>query len=164
MSDVGLYEASGGGGYDTHSGNAFDTARNFDNMLRSLLAIINTPGENDPTKLSLDDTLIILNTEFGRTPWSQDGGDGRNHHPYGYVTAFIGATVTAAEKGIYGAIGPDGVATTAATPAENRIGALLSLGIWPFAPEAFAVSDVTGATSEQEAVMLATQRILGVSP
>ncbi|MCE9578497.1 MAG: DUF1501 domain-containing protein [Deltaproteobacteria bacterium] len=163
VSDVGLREASGGGGYDTHSQNAYDTARNFDNMLRSLLSIINAPGENDPTKLSLDDTLIILNTEFGRTPWSQDGGDGRNHHPYGYVTAFIGATVSAAEKGIYGAIGPDGVATTAATPAENRIGALLSLGIWPFAQEAFAVSDVTGAASEEEAVKLATQRILGVS-
>jgi hypothetical protein len=163
VSDVGLREASGGGGYDTHTANAYDTARNFDNMLRSLLAIINGPGETDPTKLSLDDTLIILNTEFGRTPWSQDGGDGRNHHPYGYVTAFIGATITSAEKGIYGAIGPDGVATTAATPAENRIGALLALGIWPFAPEAFAVSDVTGAASENEAVQHATQRILGVS-
>ena len=33
------------------------------------------------------DTLIILNTEFGRTPGRQDGGNGRNHHPYGYVTA-----------------------------------------------------------------------------
>ncbi len=163
VSDTGLYEASGGGGYDTHDSNAFDTARNFDNLLRSLLAIVNGPGETDPTKLSLDDTLIILNTEFGRTPWAQDGGDGRNHHPYGYVTAFIGATVTAAEKGVYGAIGPDGRATEAATPSENRIAALLSMGIWPFAPEAFAVSDVTGAISEEDAARKATARVLGVS-
>ena len=69
VSDVGLYEASGGGGYDTHTANARDTATNFDNLLASLLAMINAPGEGDLTKLSLDDTLIILNTEFGRTPF-----------------------------------------------------------------------------------------------
>jgi Protein of unknown function (DUF1501) len=164
VSDTGLFEASGGGGYDTHTGNAFDTARNFDNMLQALLAIINAPGENDPTKLSLDDTLIILNTEFGRTPIAQEGsGDGRNHHPYGYATAFIGATITAAEKGVYGAIGPDALAKTFAAPAENRIAALLALGIWPFSPEAFAVSDVPDATSEQGAVSLVTKRVMGVS-
>ena len=162
VSDIGLYEASGGGGYDTHDDHASDTARNFDNMLRSLTAIINGPGETDPTKLSLDDTLIILNTEFGRTPRIQDRS-GRNHHPYGYATAFFGATITPAERGIFGAIGPDGRATTAATPAENRIAALLSLGIWPFSPEAFAVSDVPNAVSEEDAARLATQRVLGVT-
>jgi hypothetical protein len=163
VSDTGLYEASGGGGYDTHDSNAFDTARNFDNLLRSLLASINAPGEADPRKLSLDDTLIILNTEFGRTPWAQDGGDGRNHHPYGYVTAFIGGTITAAEHGVHGAIGPDGRADEAATPSENRIAALLAQGIWPFSPEAFAVSDVPGASSEEDAAQKATARVLGVS-
>lgn len=164
VSDTGLYEASGGGGYDTHDDNAFDTARNFDNLLRSLLAIINAPGETDPTKLSLDDTLIILNTEFGRTPWAQMRSEyGRNHHPYGYVTAMIGATITPAEKGIYGAIGPNGRADdTAAAPSENRIAALLSMGIWPFSPEAFAVSDVPGAISEEDAAQKATARVLGV--
>ena len=163
VSDIGLFEASGGGGYDTHTDNAEDTARNFDNVLRSLLAIINGPGESDPRKLSLDDTLIILNTEFGRTPVPQGDRYGRNHHPRGYVTAFLGATITAAEKGIYGAIGPDAVADTAATPAENRIAALLALGIWPFAPEAFAVSDVPDAISEEDAVQKATARVLGVT-
>jgi hypothetical protein len=164
VSDTGLYEASGGGGYDTHDDNAFDTARNFDNVLRSLLAIINGPGESDPMKLSLDDTLIILNTEFGRTPMAQSQSNfGRNHHPYGYVTAMIGGTITSAEKGIYGAIGPNARADmTAATPSENRIAALLSMGIWPFSPEAFAVSDVPGATSEEDAAQKATARVLGV--
>jgi hypothetical protein len=162
VSDTGLQEASGGGGYDTHTDNAHDTARNFDNMLQSLLSIINGPGETDPTKLSLDDTLIILNTEFGRTTKAQ-GGNGRNHHPQGYVTMYLGATVTSAERGVFGAIGPDGIATAAATPAENRIAGLLSLGIWPFSPEAFAVSDVPGATSEEGAAALVTQRVLGVT-
>jgi hypothetical protein len=164
VSDVGLFEASGGGGYDTHTENETVTARNFDNVVRGLIAIVNEPGEHDPTKLDLDDTLIILNTEFGRTPWPQDGGDGRNHHPYGYVTAFIGGPITEARAGIYGAIGPDGRATAEhATPAENRIAALLALGIWPFAPEAFAVSDVRGAGSEEEAALLVLERLLGVT-
>ncbi|MBE7449839.1 MAG: DUF1501 domain-containing protein [Kofleriaceae bacterium] len=165
VSDIGLYEAAGGGGYDTHDDNAADTARNLDNVLRSLLAIINAPGEADPTKLSLDDTLVILNTEFGRTPWAQGNSDGRNHHPYGYVTAFLGGTITSAERGVHGAIGRDGRAVaSAATPAENRIAALLALGIWPFSPEAFAVSDVPGAASEEDAAARATARVLGVTP
>ncbi|HEY5944930.1 MAG TPA: DUF1501 domain-containing protein [Kofleriaceae bacterium] len=157
VSDTGLYEASGGGGYDTHSDNARDTATNFDNMLKSLLAIINAPGENNAAKISLDDTLIILNTEFGRTPRAQ-GSTGRNHHPYGYVTAFIGGPTT---KGISGAIGPNGLADMYATPAQNRIAALLALGIWPFSQEAFAVSDVPGASGEVDAALKAMQMCLG---
>jgi hypothetical protein len=157
VSDTGLYEASGGGGYDTHTDNARDTAMNFDNMLKSLLGIINGPSESDPNKLNLDDTLIILNTEFGRTPRAQ-GSTGRNHHPYGYVTAFIGGPTT---KGVSGAIGPSGVADMYATPAQNRIAALLALGIWPFSQEAFAVSDVPGATGEVDAALKAMQSCLG---
>jgi len=157
VSDTGLYEASGGGGYDTHTDNARDTATNFDNMLKSLLGIINAPGETDPKKISLDDTLIILNTEFGRTPRAQ-GTTGRNHHPYGYVTAFIGGPTT---KGVSGAIGPNGQADMYATPAQNRIAALLALGIWPFSQEAFAVSDVPGATGEVDAALKAMQMCLG---
>jgi hypothetical protein len=165
VSDIGLYEASGGGGYDTHTDNAYDTARNFDNVIRGLDRIVNRPGEVDATKLDLDRTLIIFNTEFGRTPWNQDGGNGRNHHPYGYVTAFIGGPVRPGDAGIYGAIGRDGRATSDhATPAENRIAALLSLGIWPFSPEAFAVSDVRDATSEEGAAVSVLERLLGVTP
>ena len=160
VSDTGLYEASGGGGYDTHTQNATDTAVNFDNLLRALLDIINAPGEDDPTKLSLDDTLVILNTEFGRTPWRQ-GNSGRNHHPYGYATAFIGGPITTAHKGVAGAIGRDGFASAFATPAENRMGALLALGIWPFAAESFNVSDAPSATSELAAAQQAMAKFLG---
>ena len=157
VSDVGLREASGGGGYDTHTANSADTAMNFDNMLQSLLAIINAPGATDPTKLSLDDTLIILNTEFGRTPGRQ-GSTGRNHHPYGYVTAFIGGPTV---KGVYGAIGPDGQASMYGTPAENRMAALLALGVWPYAPEGFNVADVPGATAELAGAQTAMTKFLG---
>ncbi|HLU65509.1 MAG TPA: DUF1501 domain-containing protein, partial [Kofleriaceae bacterium] len=163
VSDIGILEASGGGGYDTHTRNSHDTARNFDNLLRHLDSIINQPGEADPQKLDLDRTLVILNTEFGRTPYPQDGGSGRNHHPYGYVTALIGGPIREGQAGIFGAIGPDGVAEEHAAPAENRIAALLALGIWPFSPEAFAVSDVPGAGTEEAAAALVLERLLGVT-
>lgn len=157
VSDTGLREASGGGGYDTHTENARDTAMNFDNLLRALTEIVNAPGEADPTKLSLDDTLIILNTEFGRTPGRQ-GTTGRNHHPSGYATAVIGGPV---QKGVSGAIGRDGIATTYATPAENRMAALLALGIWPFAAEGFNVADAPAATGELVAAQQAMAKVLG---
>jgi hypothetical protein len=152
VSDNGLVGAIGGGGYDTHTRNALDTATNFDHLLGSLLAMINAPGETDARKLSLDDTLIILNTEFGRTPLAQAAGsDGRNHHPAGYVTAFIGGPITAEQRGVYGAIGRDGLATAFGTPAENRIAALLATGIYPFSQDGFNIANAPGAASELDA-------------
>ena len=162
VSDIGLYQASGGGGYDTHTDNSFDTAMNFSNVLKHISSIVNRPDESDPTKLNLDDTLIILNTEFGRTPRRQGKGTGRNHWPYGYVTAFIGGPITKSERGISGAIGPDGRGRKTVTPAENRIAALLSMGIWPFAQESFAVSDALGAASEMQAAFQVTEKVLGI--
>ena len=48
----------------------------------------------------LDETLVIWAGEFGRTPVSQ-GGDGRDHNPYGYTIWMAGAGV---KKGFqYGA-------------------------------------------------------------
>jgi hypothetical protein len=159
VSDVGLERASGGGGYDTHEGNA-DQAMNFDNMLQALFSIINAPGETNPRKLNLDDTLIILNTEFGRTP-NRQGATGRNHHPYGYVTAFIGGPITTAEKGVSGAIGRDGNATEFATPSENRMAAMLALGLWPFAAEGYNVADAPNASNELGAAQSAMAKFLG---
>ena len=119
-------------------------------------------GLVDRARVLVVPLAVLRRPEVERLP-AQNHGDGRNHHPYGYVTAFIGATITAAEKGIYGAIGPDAIAPTAATPAENRIAALLALGIWPFSHEAFAVSDVTGANSEAGAAAAVTKNVLGVT-
>ena len=162
VSDIGLFEASGGGGYDTHSDNSEDTAINFNNLLKNLSSVINTPGESDPTKIDLDKTLVILNTEFGRSATAQ-GGSGRNHWPHGYVTSFIGGPIQSAQRGIYGAIGPDSLADTFISPAENRIGALLALGVWPFSPEAFAVSDTKDAGDEMTAALGVVERVLGHS-
>jgi hypothetical protein len=37
----------------------------------------------------LDETIVVWATEFGRTPGSQ-GGDGRDHHPFGFSTWMAG--------------------------------------------------------------------------
>lgn len=161
--DPGLKTADGGGGYDTHAENSHTQARNFTNFLTYLLKYINAPGENDPAKIDLDKTMIVLNMEFGRSPTAQDGGQGRNHWPYGYVQIYIGGSIGPAQAGIYGAIGPDGYAPDGmyTTPAENRIACLLAMGIWPFSPDAFGVGDVQNVSNEIDAVVSVTQRVLG---
>lgn len=40
----------------------------------------------------LDDTLVVLGTEFGRTPGAQ-GGNGRDHHPYGFSVVMAGGGI-----------------------------------------------------------------------
>ena len=40
----------------------------------------------------LDETLIVLGTEFGRTPGCQ-GSDGRDHHPYGFSVVLAGGGI-----------------------------------------------------------------------
>src|SRR5262249_52917408 len=41
----------------------------------------------------LDDTLVIWGTEFGRTPASQGGRDGRDHHPHAFSMWMAGGGV-----------------------------------------------------------------------
>ncbi|MEM9489362.1 MAG: hypothetical protein AAGC55_09470, partial [Myxococcota bacterium] len=64
-------------------------------------------------------------------PYAQ-GDTGRDHHPYGYATTLIGGPITTAQRGIYSAIGLNGMASSYANPAKNRIAGLLAMGIWPF--------------------------------
>ena len=47
------------------------------------------------------------------------------------------------------------------TPQENRIAALLALGIWPFAQESYNVFDVPGASTEVEVAELVKKCQLG---
>lgn len=161
--DGGLQMADGGGGYDTHLECSHTQSRNLGHTLRSLMSLINKPGENDPDKLDLDRTMIVLTTEFGRAPYAQGDGKGRNHWPYGYPITFIGGPVRAASKGVFGACTADGMATaTSSSPQENRIAALMALGIWPFAQESYNVADVPGAISEAGAAQLVKERQLGI--
>ena len=75
--------------YNLHTQNA----REVDKPIAGLLTDLKARG-------LLKDTLVIWAGEFGRTPVSQ-GGDGRDHNPYGYSIWMAGGGV----KGgfIYGA-------------------------------------------------------------
>ena len=55
------------GGYDTHDYCAETQARNLFATLKALMDVIAAPGDTAPDKINLDETLIILNTDFGRT-------------------------------------------------------------------------------------------------
>ena len=61
----------------------------------------------------LDETIVVIGTEFGRTPGAQ-GADGRDHHPYGFSVALAGGGI---KGGIsYGATDDSGFKAV-----ENRV-------------------------------------------
>ena len=75
--------------YNKHAANAAEVDKPIAGLLKDL-----------KSRGMLDDTLVIWSGEFGRTPVSQ-GGDGRDHNPYGYTLWMAGAGV---KKGFrYGA-------------------------------------------------------------
>ena len=151
---------------DTHFGFHLDVATtNAYAATDALVQRVNAPGESDPDKIDLDDTMIVLSTEFGRTPYqdpvTRDGAT--NHWPQGFVLVLIGGPIREEHAGIYGALGPDAEATLYATPAEVRAGLLAGLGINPFTNESFGVSDVVGVASEAEGLSRLYEMILGRS-
>ncbi len=156
--DGGLNAHPMGGGYDTHSSSHIDyTASNLWNVLRTLRELI------DNGTITLANTLIVLTTEFGRTPTRNT--DGRDHWPDGYVNVLIGGPVT---RGISGAIqdggAADGVAvsTDHYSPTDLRAAILVAAGINPFVNEGFNLRDVTvGGGTHYEACINLKQRVLG---
>lgn len=164
--DVGIRQADGGGGYDTHSESPFTQSRNLNNFFNCLLPRIKRPDESPEEaagKIDLDKTMVVLNMEFGRAPGRQEtnSGTGRNHWPSGYVQIYIGGPIGPEQKGIYGQIEESGVAKIYTTPAENRIAVMLAMGIWPFDPVAYSSSDVLGQNEEGAAARNVIKRILG---
>ncbi len=75
--------------FSKHSENAKEVDKPIAGLLKDLKA-----------KGLLKDTLVIWAGEFGRTPVSQ-GGNGRDHNPYGYTTWMAGGGVKAGF--VYGA-------------------------------------------------------------
>jgi hypothetical protein len=149
--DSGLMGASGGGGYDTHSGHIRVTSVNLWSILKNLSALIKAPGERpDPSnpKIDLDDTLIVLNTEFGRTPIPVS--DGRDHFTEGYVNVLIGGPVRGPAV-----IGEINDATSvemtqkAFTATDIRAGVLLAAGINPLDRDVYNIGDVSCPTEER---------------
>ena len=58
-------------------------ARNTDKPVAGLLADLKQRG-------MLEDTLVWWGGEFGRTPYAQNNGTGRDHNPYGFTVFLAG--------------------------------------------------------------------------
>ena len=80
----------GGNGdrWDQHGGLKDGHGKNCKSVDQPIAALI-----TDLKKLGLlDETLVIWTGEFGRTPFAQ-GGDGRDHNPFGFTTWLAGGGV-----------------------------------------------------------------------
>jgi hypothetical protein len=78
----------GAGAWDAHrnlKANHADLCRQVDQPIAALLKDLKRRG-------LLDETVVVWATEFGRTPGAE-GGDGRDHHPYGFSIWMAGGGV-----------------------------------------------------------------------
>ncbi len=87
---VQLFHGSNGGAgsWDAHGGlkaNHTGLCAQVDQPIAALLSDLKQRG-------LLEETLVVIGTEFGRTPGAQ-GSDGRDHHPYGFSVALAGGGV-----------------------------------------------------------------------
>lgn len=81
--------------------NEFDRA--MANLLRDLSA---APSPREKGKTLLDETLVVMATEFGRTPGALNGVKGRHHYNLCYLSLFAGGGVKGGR--ILGATDKDG--------------------------------------------------------
>jgi len=95
--------------WDAHGGlreNHQTNAKKVDKPIAGLIRDLERRG-------LLDETLVILGTEFGRTPAAQ-GKDGRDHHPHAFTMCLAGGGVRGGT--IYGATDEFGYYVT-----ENKV-------------------------------------------
>ncbi|MEM9453735.1 MAG: DUF1501 domain-containing protein [Myxococcota bacterium] len=152
------------GGHDSHREHLAHASVNYVHTLRTLAERINAPGEHAPDKLDLDDTLVVITTEFGRAPHRQDEDGGLNHWPQGYVSVLMGGPVDEGGAGIFGSIDSQTAqARSFITPAELRAGLLDALGIYPFDAAAFGLGDLQGGPADDATAIAGLRRaVLGV--
>jgi hypothetical protein len=129
-------------------------ANNVFNLCSQLANQIDPTG-TDPTKLHLADTLIIIHSEFGRTPQPDTGSlHGRNHWPYGYAAILIGGLLPSTSAIVGGinsdgiAFGPGGSNSNPLSPTDIRGALLIAAGIDPMAQENYGVSDFSSLITQ----------------
>jgi hypothetical protein len=151
--DVGEQNENGAG-YDTHANHSQVTYRNLSSTLEVLAKMLD-PASPSPYKLD-PYTMVVITTEFGRTPGREGtGGSGRGHYPYAYTSVIIPPRIDGPDvflpptKRIVGAIdasgrpvAPQGSRIAAITPTDLRAALLLGLGVDPLVK---ATGDETGS-------------------
>lgn len=141
------------GGHDSHREHLHHASVNYPHTLQVLANRINRPGEDDPDKLNLDRNLIVITSEFGRTPWVEDSRQGLGHWPHGYVSILIGGHQAPPGPTIAGSIdGESATAQSYCSPTELRMALLLSLGLDPMVVEGWGASSVQGAANDAQAL------------
>ncbi len=177
MVDPGFTSATGGLSYDVHdNGYPTRTGSNLWFLLDRLQSLIQDPSAPDPDKLDLSKTIILINTEFGRTPFRSSNdvevptSKGTDHWPEAYAQILIGGGIP---KGVVGSIkdgtGLDkvniGVADEAYTPTDVKAALLVATGINPFEADIFPVGDISSSLQGSDHVATSVnlrQRILGL--
>lgn len=178
IADVGLRNLGGSQPcYDTHGSlisSDFEAVQaplsNLYNLFSALNAVIDPTGQ-DSSKINLDDTMIVLTTEFGRRaiPSTRANGlTGREHNAYGYLNTLIGGPISSNNNGSAGWLESSGSPKDDwYSPADFRAAVLLAAGVDPFSPEVFGTTDSgpsifnAGGDEEANTVEIANQ-ILGV--
>jgi hypothetical protein len=113
------------GGWDFH--------KNLDSGLEELAPVLDQSYSQLIRDLDqrglLKDTLVVMASEFGRTPGIKNGG--RNHHPGAFTSVLAGAGIKGGH--IHGATDADGgtVAEKPVTPGELHATIGWSMGITP---------------------------------
>lgn len=90
------------GGWDTHN-------QNFDAMEEKLPAVdraLSTLLMDLDARGLLDETLVVLTTEFGRTPDVVKERQGRNHYPKAFSSMLAGGGIRGGQK--FGSTCPEG--------------------------------------------------------
>ncbi len=171
------------GSYDTHGSSHQESVNaNMYNFMTHLASVIHHPTNNPTGKINLDDTMIVINSEFGRTPWRRfdkvnDAATdftvpmGRDHWPFGYSAIMIGGPISGGPS-IRGKIdSTDGFTDPdhQYTPTDIRGAMLLAAGIDPFDDGNFNVASFSDAIksnpaagSEEEIRERLKSRILGL--
>lgn len=74
--------------------NHYVRCNEFDKAMANLLTDLSaTPSPRLPGKTLLDETMVVMATEFGRTPGALNGVQGRHHYNLCYLSLFAGAGV-----------------------------------------------------------------------
>lgn len=78
----------GGGGWDAHTKLKENHAKNCECVDQPIAALLTDLKQRG----LLSETLVVLATEFGRTPGAEKS-DGRDHHPYGFSVCLAGGGI-----------------------------------------------------------------------
>lgn len=136
------------GTYDSHGNingssqsHLLDTSANIYNMMHHLADAIYHPTNNPEGTINLDETMIVINTEFNRTP-NVNVNNGRDHWPQGGVSVMIGGPHSGGPS-ILGAIDATGFTEVSHrySATDMRGAVMLAAGIDPFAEGNFRFSD-----------------------